>query len=222
MAYKLYHVFSKGKFIVYIYFSQGKHLVSYLLPRPKYSVIASTKRKQILSYPLQTQTKHAIFLTSSKYTVKFLYKGKHKCHMFYTKAKAHAQAQAQAWKTIILHKDKQGSRKSKIGWELTKNGCSRFIEKKSHILVVFKIFIPISVVFMQFFWAFRPIWLAFSISGSSFWLVDTYFWSYFSWLDKSGCKNLKLAENTCPPFPSFWSPEHKLRQNSIFLTKAHK
>ena len=39
MAYKLCHVFSKGKFIVYIYFSQGKHLVSYLLLRPKYSVI---------------------------------------------------------------------------------------------------------------------------------------------------------------------------------------
>ena len=56
------------------------------------------------------------------------------------------------------------------------------------------------------FWAFRPIWLAISISSSSFWLLDTYFGSYFSWLAKSGCQNLKLAGNTFPPFPSFWSP----------------
>ena len=59
---------------------------------------------------------------------------------------------------------------------------------------------------MHLFWAFRPIWLAISISGSSFWLVDIYFWSYFSWLAKSSCQNLKLAGNTFPPFPSFWSP----------------
>ena len=56
---------------------------------------------------------------------------------------------------------------------------------------------------------FWPIWLAFYISSSSFWAEDTYFWSYFSWLAKSGCQNLKLAGNTFPPFPSFWSPGYK-------------
>ena len=75
--------------------------------------------------------------------------------------------------------------------------------KKKHICVVFKLIIPITVVFMHLFWAFRPIWLAISISGISFWLLDTYFWSYFSWLAKIGCQNLKLAGNTFPPF---WSP----------------
>ena len=79
--------------------------------------------------------------------------------------------------------------------------------QKSHIFVVFKLIIPITVVFMHLFWAFRPIWLAISISGSSFCLGDTYFWSYFSWLAKSGCQDLKLAGNTFPPFPSFWSPD---------------
>ena len=52
--------------------------------------------------------------------------------------------------------------------------------KKKHIFVVVKLIIPITVVFMHLFWAFRPIWLAISISGSSFWLVDTFFWGYFS------------------------------------------
>ena len=37
--------------------------------------------------------------------------------------------------------------KSKIGWELTKNGCQDF--QKSHICVVFKLIIPITVVFMH-------------------------------------------------------------------------
>ena len=59
---------------------------------------------------------------------------------------------------------------------------------------------------MHFFRALRSMWLATSVSVSSFWLVNTYFWSFFSWLTKSGCQNLKLAGNTFPPFPSFWSP----------------
>ena len=42
--------------------------------------------------------------------------------------------------------------------------------QKSHICVVFKLIIPITVVFMHFFWPFRPIWLAISIFGSTFWL----------------------------------------------------
>ena len=79
-------------------------------------------------------------------------------------------------------------------------------KKKTHICVVFKLIIPITLVFMHLFWDFRPIWLAISISGSSFWLLNTYFWCYFSWLAKSGCQNLKLAGNTFQPFPSFWSP----------------
>ena len=79
---------------------------------------------------------------------------------------------------------------------------------------------------MHLFWAFRPIWLAFSISGSSFWLVDTYFWSYFSWLAKSGCQNLKLAGNTFPPFPSFLSPGNqyyffKFFHQLLVVTKPH-
>ena len=75
-----------------------------------------------------------------------------------------------------LHKH-QGSRKSKIGWELTKNGCHVRSPglSKSHICAVFKLSISITVVFMHLFWAFRPIWLAISIFGSSFWLLDTYF-----------------------------------------------
>ena len=40
--------------------------------------------------------------------------------------------------------------------------------QKSHICVVFKLIIPITVVFMHLFWAFRLIWLAISISGSYF------------------------------------------------------
>ena len=109
--------------------------------------------------------------------------------------------------------DTQGSRKSKIGWELTKNGCHVRSPglSKSHIFVVFKLIIPITVVFIHLFGAFTPIWLAFSISGSSFWPVDTSFLSYFSWLAKSGCQHLKLARNTFPPFPSFWSPGAKDR-----------
>ena len=91
-------------------------------------------------------------------------------------------------------------------WPKVAAMCGLQDYKNKHIFVVFKLIIPITVVFMQLFWAFRPIWLAISISGSSFWLVDTYFWSYFSWLAKSGCQNLKLAGNTFPPFPSFWSP----------------
>jgi hypothetical protein len=47
--------------------------------------------------------------------------------------------------------------------------------KKKHIFVVFKLIIPIAVVFMHLFGAFKPIWLAISFFGSSFWLVDTYF-----------------------------------------------
>ena len=48
--------------------------------------------------------------------------------------------------------------------------------QESHIFVVFKLIIPITVVFMHvFFCDFRPIWLALFISGSSFWLVDTNF-----------------------------------------------
>ena len=60
--------------------------------------------------------------------------------------------------------------------------------------------------FSHLFGAFRAISPATTISCSSFWLVDTYFWSYCSWLAKSGCQNLKLAGNTFPPLPSFWSP----------------
>ena len=48
----------------------------------------------------------------------------------------------------------QGSRKSKIGWELTKNGClvrSPGLLKKKHKFVVLKLIIPITVVFMHLF-----------------------------------------------------------------------
>ena len=38
--------------------------------------------------------------------------------------------------------------------------------KKQHIFVVFKLIIPITMVFMHLFWTLRPIWLAFYISGS--------------------------------------------------------
>ena len=71
----------------------------------------------------------------------------------------------------------QGSTKYKIGWELTKSGYHvRSPElKKGHILVVFKLFIPILVFFMHISLAFRPIWLATSICSSSLWLLDTYF-----------------------------------------------
>ena len=51
----------------------------------------------------------------------------------------------------------------KIGWERAKTGCHvRFLELwgKKHIFVV----IPDTVVFMHLFWAFRPIWMATSIS----------------------------------------------------------
>ena len=96
--------------------------------------------------------------------------------------------------------------------------CAVFrIKKQKHIFVSVKLFIPITVVFMRLFWAFRPIWLATSISGCSFWLVDTYFWSYFSWLAKSGCQNLKLAWNTFSPFPSFWSPGGVLQVGQIVM-----
>ena len=80
--------------------------------------------------------------------------------------------------------------------------CSLQDYQKSHIFIVFKVIITITVVFMHLFWVSSPIWLAFSISGSSFWLMDTYFWS---------CQNLKLAGNTFPLFPSFWSPDHNLQ-----------
>ena len=94
--------------------------------------------------------------------------------------------------------------------------------QKGHIFVVFKLIIPITVDFMHLFWAFRPLWLAFSISGSSFRLVDTHFWSYFSWLAKSGCQNLKLAGNTFPPFPSFWSPVHTVHLfKGLNINSAH-
>ena len=59
---------------------------------------------------------------------------------------------------------------------------------------------------MHLLCAFRPIWPAISISSSSFRLVDTYFWSYFSWLVESGCQNFKLAGNKFPSFPYFSSP----------------
>ena len=102
----------------------------------------------------------------------------------------------------------QGSRKSKIGWELTKNGChvrSPWLSKQPYICS-FQTNYPYYHGFYASFLAFRPIWLAFSLPCSSFWLVDTYFWSHFSWLAKSGCKNLKLAGNMFPLFPPLWSP----------------
>ena len=71
---------------------------------------------------------------------------------------------------------------------------------------------------MHLFGGFRTIWLATSISVSSFWLADTYFWSYFSWLAKSGRQNLWLAGNTFPPFPSFWSHVHNPPQVLYKLT----
>ena len=69
--------------------------------------------------------------------------------------------------------ENQGSRKSKIGWELTKSGCHvRSPEFKNfHIFVVFKLIISNAIVFMNFWGAFRPIWLATFVPGSSFWLV---------------------------------------------------
>ena len=85
-------------------------------------------------------------------------------------------------------------------------GLQNYLEKA--YICNFQTKYPYYQGFYASFWAFRPIWLATSISVSSFWLVDTYFWSYFSWLAKSGCQNHKLAGNMFPPFPSFWSPEH--------------
>ena len=82
----------------------------------------------------------------------------------------------------------QGSRKCIIGWELTKSGCHVQSQElpESHRFVVIKQIIPITVVFMHIFWGFRTIWLAICNPGSQFWLVDTYFWSYSSWLAKNG------------------------------------
>ena len=90
--------------------------------------------------------------------------------------------------------------------------------QKNTIFGVFELNIPIAVV-LCIFWACKPIWLAFSISGTSFWLVDTYFWSCFSWLAKSGCQNLKLAGNTFPSLPSFWSPGWCQCLYSLGITK---
>ena len=89
--------------------------------------------------------------------------------------------------------------------------------KKKPYTCSFQNIYPYYCGFYQSFLGFRPIWLAFSISCSSFWLVDTYFWSYFSWLAKSGCQNLKLARNTFPPFPSFWSPGAQLHSAQPFF-----
>ena len=77
----------------------------------------------------------------------------------------------------MISTPEQGSNKSKIGWELTNKGCHMRCQgiSKSHIFVVFKLIIPITVVFMHIFWALRQILLAVSISGSLFWLVGTYF-----------------------------------------------
>ena len=94
-------------------------------------------------------------------------------------------------------------------------------KKKVYIFVVFKQIIPITMAFMHIFWALRPIWLAFFISSSSFLLVDTYFWIYFSWLDKSGCQNLKLAGNSFPQFLSFWIPASHLQQFSAMFSHSH-
>ena len=44
----------------------------------------------------------------------------------------------------------------------------------------------------------------------------------FSWLVKSGCQNSKLAGNTFPPFPSFWSPAKTLCSFiTIFILNTH-
>ena len=97
---------------------------------------------------------------------------------------------ASPWKTPSIPPLLQGSRKSKVGWELTKSGWQVWSPEifKRLIFVVFKLIIPITRVLMHLFGDYRPIWLATSISVSSFWLVDTYFWSYFSWLAKSAAK----------------------------------
>ena len=92
----------------------------------------------------------------------------------------------------------------------------RGLSKKPYICY-FQTNYPYYHGFYASFWAFRPIWLAISIFGSSFWLEDTYFWSFFSWLAKSGCQNLKLAGNTFPPFPSFWSPGSDLGEGRVEL-----
>ena len=94
----------------------------------------------------------------------------------------------------------------KLAGNWPKWGChvrSPELFKKKTYISSFKLTIPITKVFMHLFWAFRQIWLATSIFASSFRPVDTYIWSYFSWLANSGCQNHKLAGNT---FPSFWSP----------------
>ena len=106
---------------------------------------------------------------------------------------------------------KQGSIKSKIGWELTKNGCHVRSPGLSKAIFVYfsNLLSPLLWFLCIFFWVFRQIWLAISISDSSFLLLETYFWSYFSWLAQKWLPNLKLARNTFPPFPSFWSPVAK-------------
>ena len=52
------------------------------------------------------------------------------------------------------HGQGQGSRKSKIGWELTKSGCHvrspELFKNKKHIIVGFKQIIPITRVFVHF------------------------------------------------------------------------
>ena len=55
---------------------------------------------------------------------------------------------------LTHYAQEQGSRKSKIGWELTKNGCHMRcpgFKKKSHIFVVFKLIIPITLVLCIFY-----------------------------------------------------------------------
>ena len=67
--------------------------------------------------------------------------------------------------------------------------CGHQDYKKKHIVVVFKIIIPINVVFMHIFWAFIPIWLAFTIwvphfAGGHLFLKLFYLASQ-KWLPKS-------------------------------------
>ena len=69
----------------------------------------------------------------------------------------------------------QSFRKSKIGGELTKNGChiwSQGLSKKRYICS-FQTNYPYYRGFYASFSGLIPIWLAISISASSFWLVDT-------------------------------------------------
>ena len=93
-------------------------------------------------------------------------------------------------------------------WPKVAAMCSlRKYKKKIHISS-FQTNYPYYCGCYAFFWAFISIWLATSISVSSFWQVNTYFWSYLfqiasqKWLSKSQTNSPNNPPLPPPPTPS--------------------